>query len=306
VRLPSRVALLTGARTFDIAEQTPPPPAPDEVLVRVEACGVCASDLEPWRDGPPAALHLGHEAAGEVVAVGPDVEALAPGERVGMWIERGGYADHLVCPASRCFPSQLPAEALALLEPLACALNAVELAAPGAGDAVILVGGGFMGNLVQLVARLREPRSLVVFEPRSDARERALALGADAAVAPHAPGFGDADVVFEVAGSQHALLLAGGLVRTEGRLAIVGYHRGERTVPLGDWNWRALELVNCHVRDPRRIHTAMERALELVETGQVDAGALVTHRFPLDRIEEAFRAAEEKPDGFVKSVVVAS
>jgi threonine dehydrogenase-like Zn-dependent dehydrogenase len=236
------------------------------------------------------------------------------GSSVGVWVEGGGFADHVLCRSDRCFRSDLHAERLALLEPLACAFNAVESTAPAPGDAVVVVGGGFMGALVQLVAALRGPRIVAVVEPRPDARERALELGAHVAVGPDSArdvvaalteGAG-ADVLFEVTGSEAALWSAGSLLRTGGKLAIVGYHQGVRRIPLGEWNWRAFELVNCHVRDADRITAAMRHALELVESGLVDPQPLVSHRYPLEAVAAAFRAAERKPEGFVKSVVLAA
>jgi threonine dehydrogenase-like Zn-dependent dehydrogenase len=89
-----------------------------------------------------------------------------------------------------------------------------------------------------------------------------------------------------------------------GRLVIAGYHQdGLRTVDLRSWNWRGLDVVNAHERDPAAYVNAMREAVELAAGGALDLEALVTHRYPLERLSEAFEAARTRPAGFVKAWV---
>jgi threonine dehydrogenase-like Zn-dependent dehydrogenase len=118
-----------------------------------------------------------------------------------------------------------------------------------------------------------------------------------------------ADVVLEATGRQKPLDLAAELTRVRGRLIIAGYHQdGRRTVNMQLWNWRGLDVINAHERDPEIYRQGMEegvRLLGLRETGGLDLAPLITHTFPLAEINQAFATAEERPAGFLKSVVLA-
>jgi threonine dehydrogenase-like Zn-dependent dehydrogenase len=89
-----------------------------------------------------------------------------------------------------------------------------------------------------------------------------------------------------------------------GTVVIAGYHQGEpRQVDLATWNWKAFRIANAHFRDIGVIMHGMRRAGRLLASKRIAMEPLVTHRFPLDRIDDAFRTAVEKPPGFVKAVV---
>jgi D-arabinose 1-dehydrogenase-like Zn-dependent alcohol dehydrogenase len=123
-----KIAVLSGPQRFDIAEVPPPDIAPDEVLVRVRACGVCTSDLAAWRGDEPAEYprYLGHEVSGTVAATGAEVDSLAPGDPVGVWVTSHGFAEYVAVKAAYCRPAGGVPLDEALAEPLACAVNAVE------------------------------------------------------------------------------------------------------------------------------------------------------------------------------------
>ncbi|HEX8132843.1 MAG TPA: zinc-binding dehydrogenase [Actinomycetes bacterium] len=312
-----RLAVLTEPRRFTIAEAPLPAIGPDEVLLRVAACGVCASELDiyqglaghasyPWQPG--------HEVSGVVEGVGERVAAFRPGDPVAVWVTARGYGEYLAVPAEHCFPAgDVPLD-LALGEPLACAVNAVELAGIGLGDDVVLVGAGFMGQLLHRLVQLRGPRRVIVADTRDDALARAAAVGATAtvnptreplpeAVAELTDGVG-ADVAIEATGSQGALEVLGRCTRMSGTLVIAGYHQGApRQLPLGDWNWNAFRIANAHFRDVATILRGMRAAMRLITSGRISLEGLVTHHFPLATIDEAFRTAIEKPEGFVKATV---
>ncbi len=114
-----------------------------------------------------------------------------------------------------------------------------------------------------------------------------------------------ADVTFEVTGAQGGLDAAGEVTRLEGTLAIVGYHQGgTRTIPLDRWNWMAIRIANCHFRDVDTILHGMNVGMRLLRSGAIALDNLVSHRFGLDQIGEAFQTAHDKPPGFVKATVV--
>jgi L-iditol 2-dehydrogenase len=89
-----------------------------------------------------------------------------------------------------------------------------------------------------------------------------------------------------------------------GKLVIVGFHQGEpRAIPLGRWNWMALQLLNAHFRDVDTIMRGMRAGMRLLTSGRLVLDDLVTHRFGLDDVNHAFAVAVEKPEGFVKATV---
>jgi L-iditol 2-dehydrogenase len=307
-----RSAVLTAPGRFEIADAPPPEPAPDEVVLAVAACGVCASELPVWSGTVPADYprHLGHEVSGTVVATGRDVRTPAVGTPVGAWVTSHGFAELVAAKAEHCRPAgDVPLDQV-LAEPLSCAVNAVEKAGVRLGDDVVVVGAGFMGNLVQALVRLRGARRLIVADTRPDALERAAALGATEVVdvrnrsLPEVVGEAGADITFECPGAQSALDTIGEVTRMSGKLVLVGFHQGEpRRIPLAHWNWMAFDIVNAHFRDPAVIVRGLDVGMRLLTAGAVSLEPLVTHRFPLEQIGAAFEAARDKPPGFAKATV---
>jgi 2-desacetyl-2-hydroxyethyl bacteriochlorophyllide A dehydrogenase len=311
-----KIAVLQGPREFEVVEEAVPEIAPDEVLVKAGACGVCASELDMWegRGASPFPLYPGHEVSGTVVQVGAEVGGVAEGDAVAVWATGRGFAEYVAVKAEYCRPATGVPLDEALAEPVACAANAVELADVRLGDDVVIIGAGFMGNLVQELVQLRGVRHLVVADTRADALERAEKLGATrtvdvtreslADVVAELTGGVGADITFEVTGTQAPLAVVGDVTRMSGKIAIVGYHQGApREIPLGHWNWMAFQLINAHFRDVNTIMRGMSVGMRLLTAGRISLDGLVTHRFGLEQINEAFATAVDKPGGFVKSTV---
>jgi threonine dehydrogenase-like Zn-dependent dehydrogenase len=310
-----KIAVITEPRRLELADAPLPDIGPDDVLVRVANCGVCASEVDIWegRGSTTFPWFPGHEVSGVVEVVGDGVASLTPGQPVAVWTTTRGFAEFVAVKAEHCLPAEgLPLE-LALAEPLACAVNAVELARVSLGNDVVLIGAGFMGNVVQKLVALRGPRHLIVADARPDALPRAERLGATRTVdvgaeslpnVVHSLTDGGADVTFEVTGVQAPLLVLGGVTRTSGKIVIVGYHQGGvREIPLGEWNWNAFEIVNAHFRDVATIMGGMRIGMRLLTSGRLEISDLVTHRYPLAEIGRAFEAAHDRPEGFVKATV---
>jgi threonine dehydrogenase-like Zn-dependent dehydrogenase len=113
------------------------------------------------------------------------------------------------------------------------------------------------------------------------------------------------DRVIEAVGAQWPLDLGAELCRERGKLVIAGYHQdGPRSVNMQLWNWRGLDVINAHERDPAVYRRGMEEGVRLLAAGAVDLVPLLTHSFPLPEINAAFQTAEERPAGFLKSVVL--
>lgn len=324
-------AVLQSPGHFEIVETAVPEPAPDELLVRVAACGVCASELDMFTGQTERSFPLlpGHEVSGVVERAGAAVTRQRPGDRVGIWVTEAGFSEYVTVNTAFALPAgDMPLD-LALAEPVACAVNAVDIADVRLGDDVAIIGAGFMGALVLKLVLMRGPRRVFVADTRPEALERARAIGAthtiDVRSEPLAdvvrantervpPGtFGDvdpldevgADVTFEVTGAQAPLVAAGDATRMAGTVAIVGYHQGgSREIPLGGWNWKALRVVNAHFREIATIMRGMRTGMRLLSSGRMQIDDLVTHRFALDEIDTAFHMAVDKPEGFLKSTVV--
>jgi L-iditol 2-dehydrogenase len=313
-----RIARLEQPRRFTLADEGVPEIDRDEVLLRVAACGVCASELDIFKGASGHASfpwYPGHEVSGTVEKVGPEVTTLQPGDTVAAWVTTRGFAEHVAVKEAYCAPADGVPLDVALGEPLACAVNTVEVAAPALADDVVVIGAGFMGLLITQLVALRGPRTLIVADIRTDALERAAVAGATRTVDVSVDSLLDAvgqetadvgaDVTIEATGTQRALDVVGDVTRMSGTIAIAGYHQGEpRSVPMAQWNWKAFRIANAHFREPAVILHGLKTAMRLLAAGRVVIDDLVTHRFGLERIDEAFRTAIEKPPGFVKATVI--
>ena len=305
-----RAAVVQSPREVLVTETQPPDPGPAEVRVRLGGAGICASELplyqgRDWFRYPRAPGEPGHEGWGRVDAVGAAVSGIEIGQRVAL-ISYRAHAELDVADADSvvALPPEIDDEAPFPGEPLACAVNALGRAGVGPDDRVAVVGCGFLGLLlVQLVAR--RGAEVTAISRRSSARALALATGADRVLAPDDRAFESETfhVVFEVTGHQAPLDLASRLTRERGRLVIAGYHQdGRRTVDMQLWNWRGLDVINAHERDPMVYARGLREAVEAVRAGQLELGALITHRYSLEELGEAYRISLERPEGFVKAV----
>jgi threonine dehydrogenase-like Zn-dependent dehydrogenase len=278
--------------------------------------------MGPWKglsglSYPMPAGAPGHEVFGTVEAVGPEVDGLAPGQPVTALSYRA-YADYDIARASDVVP--LPPEFAGrpvLGEPLACAVNVTRRTGVAEGDVVVLLGTGFLGALLLQLLRAKgapQPKRVVTVSRRPLPSELVDRLGIDEMLAYEddvrsrvgaATGGQMADVVIEATGRQGPLDLGAELTRVRGRLIVAGYHQdGPRTVNMQLWNWRGLDVINAHERDPAIYRRGMEEGVRLLASGAIDLAPLLTHSFPLPEINAAFQTAEERPAGFLKSIVL--
>jgi threonine dehydrogenase-like Zn-dependent dehydrogenase len=306
-------ACLTEPQTFSLQEVLVPTPKADEVLFKVEICGLCASNLGPWKGAPrfrypfePGAP--GHEATGVVEAVGGEVETVRPGDRIAA-LSLHGFAEYDLARADSVVV--LPAELSDLKflgEPLGCAVNVCRRAEV-APDAVV----AFIDLLIQLVAD--GCSKSIAFNRRPEALESARANGAMAAFPTLDPAKGLralrdfaggslCDVVFEITGTQAGLDLATELTKERGRLVIAGYHQdGKRTVNLQLWNWRGIDVINAHERDRSVKVQGVQEAVRKIVAGELRIDPLITHQLPLLEINQAFELAASRPRGFMKAII---
>jgi len=110
--------------------------------------------------------------------------------------------------------------------------------------------------------------------------------------------------VIEAVGKQWPLDLAGELVAEGGKLVVAGYHQdGPRQVNMQMWNWKGIDVVNAHERDPAVQMQGLREAVDAVASGRLDPSPLYTHEYPLERLGEALDATRDRPDGFLKALV---
>jgi threonine dehydrogenase-like Zn-dependent dehydrogenase len=315
---PMQAAILTAPFNIVMEDRELPPLQPTQVRVRMQQCGICASDIALWRGEDEGKLPaaIGHEIAGIVTEVGGQVSSLHAGDHVAALVDGGGFAEEAIAEERHCVAVCPSVSYPAVAEPLACAISAVERAAPALGDDVVIIGAGFMGSLIQSLSMLKGARSIIVADIRPDTLARAHETGAtrvvdasreSAADAVHEICRGGADVTYEITGVNQGLEIAGKVTRMSGKLCIVAYHQGgTRTIPLSNWNWMAFNIINAHLRDRDMLAHAMRQGMRLVNAGILDVSALVTDAFPLRRIADAFDTATAKPSGFIKAIVEAN
>ena len=302
-----QVALL-NREGFQLVERPRPECGPGQLLVRTLACGVCEGDVHAYRSRAALteSLLLGHEGAGEVVAVGSALDEDAwLGQRVTAL--GGAYADFFVTTPDAVV--RLPQDAdpaLALGEPVACCVHAGRRFGVQSGDRVAVVGCGFMGLVCLQLARRQGAAHLTAFEPIAERREMALQLGADEARASEVAGETPYHIIIEATGVPAALTLAGDLVAEHGRLIIIGYHQshgGQRTIHMKQWNYKAIDVVNGHVRRRDEKWEAMRAGMELLLAGDLRLEPLVTP-YALTDVEQAFHDTVNRKPGLFKAVLI--
>jgi len=311
-----RAAAISAPGEISILKTQIPEPNRNQLLVHIEGCGVCASNIPPWEGKPwfaypmaPGAL--GHEAWGTVEDVGSAVRGFTQGDRVAI-LSNNAYADYDVCDSSSAVP--LPAgldETAFPGEPLGCAMNIFQRSNIGKEHTVAIVGVGFLGALLTQLASATGAR-VIALSRRGFALGIAREMGAtgtarlDDAIETVRCLTADrlCDIVIECTGKQSPLDIAGEITRERGRLVIAGYHQdGLRQINMQLWNWRGLDVINAHERNPRVYVDGIRKAIRAVEAGLLNPVPLYTHSFPLERLGDAFNMVAQRPEGFMKALI---
>ncbi len=317
-----KVATWRGSDRFSIDEAPEPVAKPGSVVVDVSAAGICGTDIHatqglfPWT--PP--LVLGHEYTGVVREVGRGVSRRLVGKAVACepsygcgecpecaarrvsqcprCTRVGGFAERVALPAScvHPLPRGLDPVTAALTEPAACCLGGLEQFRMPSGATVLVIGGGIMGLLTMALAKRRGARRLVLSDPIEGRREIAKRLGAQIVVDPARENLRErimaltkgrgADVVCEAVGKPELVAEALALTKPTGYLQLVGVNPKGSHLPLDlfDVHYREIRIGGAFGRG-----TAFRRALALMP--KLGVKRLVTARFPLDKIADAFAHA---------------
>jgi (R,R)-butanediol dehydrogenase/meso-butanediol dehydrogenase/diacetyl reductase len=308
-----RAAVTTEGHGFDILDVADPSPGPDELLIRVAACGVCGSDIKAQLYAP-AGMIMGHELGGEIVAVGSSagewregtnvavlpvvscgacrycaagaVSHCAQTRYIGMG-PAGGFADLAVVPARHAFamPANLPATYAALVEPFAVGLHGVHSAEVTSGDEVVIVGAGGVGLTTLVWALEKGAIRVTVVDPDRRRREFAQAIGAtdvlESVTDAEAAGY---DVAIECVGRSELVQACQLALRPLGRLVVSGACAEPTPVePIT----ALLKELTIRYSVCYRLNE-FRQVIDAFSTGAVNPGAVIGHTLQLDRIADAF------------------
>jgi threonine dehydrogenase-like Zn-dependent dehydrogenase len=314
-----QAAVLAGPGQVRLQDVARPEPGPGQVRLRLEGCGVCASNLTPWEGPewmqfPTPPGDLGHEGWGTVDALGEGVTGFRPGDRVAA-LSYKSYAQYDLVDQDKLvrLPESLAGQPFPG-EPLGCAMNIFARSDIQAGQTVAIIGIGFLGAILCRLASEAGAR-VIAISRRASSLELARRMGATEvipmedhhAIIEQVKTLTDGqfcDRVIEAVGKQWPLDLAAELTRERGKLVVAGYHQdGPRQVNMWLWNWRGIDVINAHERDPQVYMAGIRAAIEAVASGRLDPRPLYTHRFPLEKLDQALNATRDRPDGFVKALV---
>jgi L-iditol 2-dehydrogenase len=337
---------LTGIEQMKIIEVPMPEIRDDkDVLIKMKVVGVCGSDVHYYTKGKIGSqvvkypFPVGHEGAGEVVAVGRAVTHVKPGDRIAVepampcgdcdqcrvgrphtcrklrFLGCPGQADgclaeYIVMPEHSCFPlaSNLSYTQGAISEPLAIGLYAVNQSIPMKGATVGILGFGPIGMSVLLSAKAKGAGKIYV----TDLVEERLKIARESgATWTGNPGKEDVvervkakeplllDVVFECCGKQEATDQAIDMLKPGGKLMLIGIPEFDR------WSFKVDEMRHKEVciQNVRRQNGTLNETLELMANGSIDVSEMTTHRFPMARTKEAFDLVTGYRDGVMKAMI---
>ncbi len=332
-----KAAVFYGKHDIRIEELPVPVPKEDEVLIKVEACGICGTDVhifngdEGAAQTPPGTV-LGHEFAGEVAAVGEKVTDIQTGDRVcvdpnklcnecyycksgiGHFCEHitgigttvnGGFAEYCCVPRSQVYPisSRTEYTKAAMAEPVACCLHGIDLCDISCGDTVLVIGGGMIGLIMLQLAKLRGAAKVILLEPIGEKRRLAEALGADLCIDPAA---GDVNQVLLHHGVHRIAVVIECVGRTETVAQAISLAGRKSTVmlfgltrPEDTVAVRPFELFKKEITIKASYINpyTQQRAIDLIDSGRIDVSSMVYQMAPLEKLPEILEDAQLRSRG---------
>jgi len=339
-----KAAVIYGPKILKVEEVEDPQIGPDEVLVRVRAAGICGSDLHYHRSAdanPQKRRAGGHEFSATVAAIGDNVTHVNVGERVG--VEplvgcgncrycasgkyhickslrhlSGGFGEYTVAPKNKVFkiPEHISFEAASILDCVAVGVHAVQQAKTEMVDTAVVQGDAAIGLCTAQIAKANGARRVIVVGHHDSALEIAKKVGVDfvingnvenpaQAVMDLTNGLG-ADVVYEsVGGNATTLEEAQDMVCPGGTIVVIGSFRRTPELNLRKLLRNEVNLLFGWSYATWNGIPEFQIAIDLLADGRVDTESLVTHKFPLNQVSDAFHAALDKYEsGAVKVLVM--
>jgi threonine dehydrogenase-like Zn-dependent dehydrogenase len=313
-----RISVIESPRNIVIKDSVLPEIGEHDVLIKLEGTGVCASNLPVWEGrewfkypfepGAP-----GHEGYGIVEATGSNSGEFKTGDKVA-FLSYHAYAEYDKAPFTDVVKLPLALQNTPFPgEPAACAVNVFNRSDVKRDHTVLVIGAGFLGCLlIQLLKN--EGAKVIAASGRNTSLEYAKAAGAD-----HLVQTGDfwsavsnikalcpegVPRIIEATGIQSAIDLATEVIAVRGKLVIAGYHQdGPRNINMQQWNWRGIDVINAHERDPQAYITGLKKAVALAEKNIIQPEKYITHYIELGNINEAFKLLKDRPEKFMKAVI---
>jgi threonine dehydrogenase-like Zn-dependent dehydrogenase len=324
-----KAAFITAPRKIEVRDVPMPKITESEMLVKIEACGVCSSDMPPYLDTgvfkAPYPRRAGHEPAGTVVEVGKNVKGFKTGDRItGFW-PADCYAEYTACdPTNRDarghgsviekIPDGIPFE-YALGEPLMSIVSITRTTTPEFGDFVFQVGAGFMG--LGIIAGVSSPklREYIVADLDDDRLKLAKELGATITLNPSKvdvvkevmkiTNSKGVDVAIEVVGHPPGVKMVGDVIKTNrAKIIMVGWHQSPDTYELFNWIKCPIIYSPQGIGMSTNYQSELQRALWAVQKGTFPMPKLVTHKYKLEDIGKAFEDNVNRTPGYIKGVVM--
>ena len=315
-----KAAVLEAPQKVTLKDGELPEPKAGEVRVKLEGSGVCASNIPVWegRDWfnyPVSPGEPGHEGWGVIDAVGEGVKNLKKDDRVTA-LTFNAYATHDIAKEESVvkLPNFLDGKAFPG-EPLGCAMNIFKRSEIQKGQKVAVVGSGFLGSLLVQLAK-SEGAEVIAISRRDFSLETAEKAGADHLIkmddhykiiekVKELTDGNFCERVIECTGKEWPLNLSIELTGERGKLIVAGFHQdGMRSLNVQMLNWRGIDMISAHERDSQKYIDGIEDAIKAVEEGKMDPFPLFTHTFSLDEMEKAYEHLTNRPDGFVKALVL--
>jgi L-iditol 2-dehydrogenase len=328
-----KVAFIVAPKKFEIREVSMPRITEDEMLVKIEACGVCSSDMPAYTDllsdemknRMPFPRRAGHEPAGTVVEVGKNIKGFKAGDRITGYFADGCYAEYVTCdPADRSarghgsiiekIPDGIPFE-YALGEPLMSLVSIARTANPELGDYVFQIGCGFMG--LGIIAGVAHPkiREYIVADLDDNRLNLAVELGATrtlnagrvdvAAEVMKMTGGRGVDVAIEVVGHPAGLKIVGEVIKNNrARIIAVGWHQTPDVYELFNWIKSPIIYSPQGIGMSTDYQSELRRAMWALQKGIYPMSKLVTHRYRLEDIGRAFEDNLKRTSGYIKGVIM--
>jgi threonine dehydrogenase-like Zn-dependent dehydrogenase len=304
---------------IQIKELALPKPGKGELRLKLEGTGVCASNIPVWQgrewfNYPLTPGEPGHEGWGMVDALGEGVDNIQVGDRVCM-LSYHAYATHDIAPMDHVvkIPEKLHGKPFPG-EPLGCAMNIFERSNIKSGHKVAIVGSGFLGLLLLQLCKSAGAETIAISR-RGFSLEAAKNCGADHSILmddhwkiidkiKNITSGKFCDRVIEATGKEWPLNLSIEITKVRGKLIVAGFHQdGLRQVNMQMLNWRGIDMINAHEREPEEYISGMRKAIWAVEEGKMNPEILYTHEFQLGDLDKAFDLLVKRPDGFIKALI---
>jgi threonine dehydrogenase-like Zn-dependent dehydrogenase len=312
-------AVIIAPRQISFQQVPIPEPAEDEVLIRLEGSGVCASNIPVWEgrewfEYPQPAGSPGHEGWGTIEKLGSRVIGYNIGDRIAC-LSYKAYAQYDIAKAENIMllPKSLEGKPFPG-EPLGCAMNIFKRSKIREGQTVAIIGAGFLGLLLIQLAKSAGAIVIAVSQ-RSFSLEAAETAGADHIIAmddhyaiiekvKELTDGNFCERVIECTGKEWPLNLSIELTAIRGRLVVAGFHQdGMRQINMQLLNWRGIDMINAHERDSDEYKNGMKKAVIAIENGEMDPYPFFTHEFSKDNVHDAFEILTNRPDGFIKAII---